>query len=78
MVREHNNTEHDMDATPRQQFDAVIIDLDAAVGPRVWYADGVDAEEVDAVIPDGWEVDYSNQVDADSGGFYAPLVQALA
>jgi len=38
----------------------------------------VDAEEVDAVIPDGWEVDYSNQVDADSGGFYAPLVQALA
>jgi hypothetical protein len=36
----------------------IEFDLQSAVGPRVKVYGDVDAEEVDAQVPDGWEVDW--------------------
>lgn len=53
----------------------IEVDLNnTAVGPRVIYADGTDAADVDAEVPAGWTVDYSSQVRTSDGRWSCPLV----
>lgn len=37
---------------------AIEVELESAVGPRVKVWGNVDGADVDAAIPDGWEVDW--------------------
>jgi hypothetical protein len=53
----------------------IEIQLGSPVGPRVLYAEDVDAETVDANVPAGYEVSYSDAVRTDSGRWSAPLVR---
>ena len=55
---------------------SVVVELQSAVGPRVTYQKGVDASDVDAEIPAGWQVDYSSQVETTTGWYACPLVRA--
>lgn len=56
------------DAEPR-----IEVELKSPVGPRVLYVDGVDAEEVESALPEGWAADFSSQVRTDTGRFSVPL-----
>lgn len=55
----------------QQRVDVV---LDSAVGAHVTYGEGADVETIDSELPDGWTVDYSNQIELAEGRFRSPLV----
>lgn len=55
-------------------MEAIEIELNGAVGPRVLYVDGTTELEIEAELPSGWTVDFSSQVRTDGGRWSCPLV----
>ena len=55
----------------------IEIELSSAVGPRVLYQDGVDAEEIEAALPEGYALSETQAVRTDTGRWSQPLVQVL-
>lgn len=65
----------------------IEVELDSAVGPRVrvwglaeradWATADMEQAEIEAAIPEGWDVSWGNEVRTDSGGWSYPLVPAV-
>lgn len=56
----------------------VDVELESAVGPRAIYDLDVEAEELEAALPDGWAVDYETpHVRTDSGRMSAPIYRRV-
>lgn len=53
----------------------IEVQMDSAVGPRVIYRDATE-EQIEAALPAGWTVDWSNQVKFLDGRRSSPVVEA--
>jgi hypothetical protein len=60
---------------PATETTEITFELNTPTGPRVDYGDH-SPEEIAAVLPEGWEPDYSSQIKLANGQFRAPLVRA--
>lgn len=72
----------DVDASEEIEPSEIEVDLGGPVGPRVTYG-AHDEATVEAEIPEGWTVDWSNAVDVSTSGthrirYAAPLVQVAS
>jgi len=55
---------------------SVDVQMESPVGPRVIYSKETATAVIEAAIPRGWSVDYTSQVETDSGRFSCPLVRS--